>query len=144
MATFTAYYRVSTAKQGQSGLGLEAQKATAQTFVASRGQIVEEYIEIESGKKNNRPKLAAAIAHAQATGSTLLIAKLDRLARNAGFIFALRDAGVIVRAVAPRTLALCPPLVMTDAEVDRVVDTLAEVTGRLPGEQRSPTRGATR
>ena len=94
MATFTAYYRVSTAKQGQSGLGLEAQKATAKTFAASRGEIVEEYVEVESGKKNDRPKLAAAIAHSKATGSTLLIAKLDRLARNAGFIFALRDAGV--------------------------------------------------
>jgi DNA invertase Pin-like site-specific DNA recombinase len=94
MATFTAYYRVSTAKQGQSGLGLEAQRATAQAFAASRGQIVEEFVEVESGKKNDRPKLAAAIAHSKATGSTLLIAKLDRLARNAGFIFALRDAGV--------------------------------------------------
>ena len=94
MATFTAYYRVSTKQQGASGLGLEAQKATAQTFAASRGEIVEEYVEVESGKKNDRPKLAAAIAYAQATGSTLLIAKLDRLARNAGFIFALRDAGV--------------------------------------------------
>ena len=94
MSTFTAYYRVSTAKQGQSGLGLEAQRATAQAFASSRGQIVQEFVEVESGKKNDRPKLAAAIAHSKATGSTLLIAKLDRLARNAGFIFALRDAGV--------------------------------------------------
>lgn len=94
MQKFTAYYRVSTAKQGQSGLGLEAQRATAQAFASNRGQIVEEFVEVESGKKNDRPKLAAAIAHSKANGSTLLIAKLDRLARNAGFIFALRDGGV--------------------------------------------------
>lgn len=91
MKNFIAYYRVSTAKQGQSGLGLEAQKATAQTFAASRGQIVEEYIEIESGKKSDRPKLAAAIAQSKATGATLLIAKLDRLSREVRFIFELRD-----------------------------------------------------
>ena len=94
MATFTAYYRVSTVKQGQSGLGLEAQRATAQAFALSRGQIVEEFVEIESGKKNDRPKLIAAIAHSKATGSTLLIAKLDRLARNVAFIATMMDAGV--------------------------------------------------
>lgn len=92
-AQYTAYFRVSTKQQGQSGLGLEAQRAQAQQFAASRGSIIAEFVEVESGKKNDRPKLAAAIAHAKATGSTLLIAKLDRLARNAAFIFQLRDAG---------------------------------------------------
>ena len=57
-------------------------------------QVVGTFVEIESGKKNNRPQLAAAIAEAKRTGATLVIAKLDRLARNAAFIFALRDAGV--------------------------------------------------
>lgn len=95
---FTAYFRVSTQKQGQSGLGLEAQKAAAESFAQSRGAIIAEFVEVESGKRNDRPKLAEAIEHAKANGSTLLIAKLDRLARNAGFIFALRDSGVDFQA----------------------------------------------
>ena len=90
---FTTYYRVSTQKQGQSGLGLESQQATAHEFARTRGQIIAEFTEIESGKRNDRPILKQAIEHAKASGSTLLIAKLDRLARNAGFIFALRDSG---------------------------------------------------
>jgi len=94
MNTYIAYCRVSTTRQGQSGLGLEAQQAAVQAFVASRGVIAQEFIEVESGKKDTRPQLAAALAAAKATGATLLIAKLDRLSRNVGFIFALRDSGV--------------------------------------------------
>ncbi|RZJ85883.1 MAG: recombinase family protein [Hymenobacter sp.] len=84
---YVPYYRVSTACQGQSGLGLEAQRAAVGTFVADPAQLLGEFVEIESGKKNQRPQLLVAIAAARAT---LLIAKLDRLSRNAGFIFALR------------------------------------------------------
>jgi DNA invertase Pin-like site-specific DNA recombinase len=91
---YTPYYRVSTQKQGMSGLGLEAQRAAVQAFVADSAQLGPEYVEIESGKKNHRPQLLAAIAEARRVGATLLIAKLDRLSRNAGFIFALRDSGV--------------------------------------------------
>jgi len=91
---YVPYYRVSTARQGQSGLGLEAQQAAVQSFVTDPSQLLTEYIEVESGKKNQRPQLLAAIAAARAAGATLLIAKLDRLSRNAGFIFALRDSGV--------------------------------------------------
>ena len=98
MKRFIAYYRVSTQKQGASGLGLEAQRAQAVSFAAGRGEIVAEFVEIESGKRNDRPKLAEAIEQTKTTGGTLLIAKLDRLARNAGFIFALRDAGVDFQA----------------------------------------------
>lgn len=98
MKAFTAYYRVSTQKQGQSGLGLEAQRAAALLFASGRGEIVAEFVEVESGKRNDRPKLAAAMDYAKTHGATLLIAKLDRLARNAGFIFALRDAGVDFQA----------------------------------------------
>jgi DNA invertase Pin-like site-specific DNA recombinase len=94
MATYIPYYRVSTARQGQSGLGLEAQQAAVRAFVTDASQLLGEYVEIESGKKNQRPQLLAAIAAARACGGTLLIAKLDRLSRNAGFIFALRDSGV--------------------------------------------------
>ena len=93
MKSYVVYLRVSTHKQGQSGLGLEAQRAAVGTF-APGAQVVGEFIEIESGKKNQRLQLAAAMALAKGKGATLLIAKLDRLSRNAGFIFQLRDAGV--------------------------------------------------
>jgi DNA invertase Pin-like site-specific DNA recombinase len=92
--TYTPDYRVSTQKQGNSGLGLDAQRAAVRAFVQDPSQLVGEFVEIESGKKNQRPQLLAAIAEARRVGATLLIAKLDRLSRNAGFIFALRDSGV--------------------------------------------------
>ena len=91
---YTPYYRVSTQKQGISGLGLEAQQAAVRAFVADHAQLLGEFVEIESGKKNQRPQLLAAMAEARRVGSTLLIAKLDRLSRNASFILALRDSGV--------------------------------------------------
>jgi DNA invertase Pin-like site-specific DNA recombinase len=89
MPAYFAYYRVSTKQQGASGLGLEAQQAAVASFFKG-GQPQGEYVEVESGKKNQRPQLLAAMA----AGGVLLIAKLDRLSRNASFIFALRDSGV--------------------------------------------------
>lgn len=94
LRTYTPYYRVSTQKQGVSGLGLEAQKAAVRAFVQYPAQLLTEYVEVESGKQNQRPQLLAAMAEARRVGSTLLIAKLDRLSRNASFILALRDSGV--------------------------------------------------
>jgi DNA invertase Pin-like site-specific DNA recombinase len=90
---YVAYYRVSTAKQGASGLGLEAQQYAVAAFLKD-GKIAGEYIEVESGKKNNRPQLVAAIEQARKLKATLVIAKLDRLSRNASFIFTLKDSGV--------------------------------------------------
>lgn len=93
MQKFIAYYRVSTDKQGASGLGLEAQQASVRKYATDRA-LLAEYSEVESGKKNARPMLAQALAHAAATGATLLIAKLDRLSRNAAFVLELQNSGV--------------------------------------------------
>lgn len=95
---YVAYYRVSTAKQGKSGLGLEAQEAAALAFIAGKGsdaKLLASFTEAESGKKTeNRPELAKAMEHARLTGASLLIAKLDRLSRDAHFLLGLQKAGV--------------------------------------------------
>jgi DNA invertase Pin-like site-specific DNA recombinase len=89
-----AYYRVSTAQQQRSGLGLEAQESDVKRYAAAcGGTIIRAYTETESGKRADRPELAKAISHARRAGSKLVIAKLDRLARNVAFISALMDNG---------------------------------------------------
>jgi DNA invertase Pin-like site-specific DNA recombinase len=81
---FVAYERVSTKRQGASGLGLAAQRKSIDDFVASRGdEVIARFVEVESGKLADRPELAKALHLAKVTGATLLIAKLDRLSRNA-------------------------------------------------------------
>jgi DNA invertase Pin-like site-specific DNA recombinase len=92
---FVSYLRVSTDKQGRSGLGLEAQRdAVARYLNGGRWKLVAEYVEVESGKRNSRPQLQAAISHAKATGAKLVIARLDRLARNLHFVSSLQERGV--------------------------------------------------
>lgn len=92
---FISYLRVSTQRQGRSGLGLEAQrKAVADFLNGGSWELLGEYIEVESGKKNDRPKLAKALAACKATGAQLVVAKLDRLARNVAFISQLMESGV--------------------------------------------------
>jgi DNA invertase Pin-like site-specific DNA recombinase len=97
---FIAYYRVSTASQGRSGLGLEAQQAAVRMFLnGGRWSLLEEFTEVESGKRNDRPQLAKALATCRLTGATLVVAKLDRLARNARFLLSIvegcGDGGVV-------------------------------------------------
>ena len=96
---YVAYYRVSTKKQGKSGLGLEAQQEQVRRFVNCSDCILSEFTEVESGKNNDRPQLAEAIKTAKENNATLVIAKLDRLSRNASFIFSLKDAQVDFVAV---------------------------------------------
>ena len=92
--SFVAYYRVSTQRQGKSGLGLDAQRADVARFSQDKGKIVAEFTEVETGKNNSRPQLQAAIGCAIDKNATLLIAKLDRLSRDAEFIFHLRNSQV--------------------------------------------------
>jgi DNA invertase Pin-like site-specific DNA recombinase len=95
MKSLIAYYRVSTQRQGQSGLGLDAQRAVVAAFAEARKmKIVGEYIEIESGRKRNRPQLSAALMTCKKQRATLVVAKLDRLARNVGFLHTLLDSHV--------------------------------------------------
>lgn len=90
---YVAYYRVSTQRQGASGLGLGAQRTSVNAYLSNKGQLIGEFTDVESGKNNNRPELLRAIACCKEKGGILLIAKLDRLTRNVAFIFTLRDSG---------------------------------------------------
>lgn len=97
---FVAYYRVSTVRQGRSGLGLEAQRqAVADYLDGGRWKLVAEYVEVESGTKAGRPELTKALTACRLHGATLVVAKLDRLARNAAFLLTLRDSGIEFVAV---------------------------------------------
>ena len=92
---FVSYLRVSTDKQGRSGLGLEAQReAVARYLNGGSWKLVAEYVETESGKRSDRPKLAAALGHAKAIGATVVFAKLDRLTRNVDLLRTLVSSDV--------------------------------------------------
>ena len=95
---FVAYYRVSTDRQGRSGLGLEAQqKAVTDYLNGGAWELVGEFIEVESGKKADRPQLARAIDACRKHKARLVIAKLDRLSRNLAFVATLMEFGCGVR-----------------------------------------------
>jgi DNA invertase Pin-like site-specific DNA recombinase len=97
---FVAYYRVSTQRQGRSGLGLEAQQTAVRDFLnGGDWRLVAEVTEVESGKRSDRPKLAEAVKLCRLHGAVLIIAKLDRLARNVAFISNLMESGVEFHAV---------------------------------------------
>jgi len=90
-----SYIRVSTRKQGESGLGLEAQRAAVDMYVRQTGaKALANYKEVESGRDMDRPELVKALAHCRRSKSTLVVAKMDRLSRNAAFLLALRDSKV--------------------------------------------------
>lgn len=134
------YYRVSTAKQGRSGLGLEAQRHAIETFCATRGcKMLAQFTEVESGKGNDRPELIKALHLAKVTGCTLVIAKLDRLSRNAAFLMTLKDAGVdFVCADMPDANSLTIGIMALIAQQER------EATSRRTKEalQAAKARGA--
>ncbi|BAT60614.1 DNA-invertase hin [Variibacter gotjawalensis] len=95
---FVVYLRVSTSRQGQSGLGIEAQRSAVREYLRDdKGKIVDEFVEIESGLKASRPQLEAALAAARTRRAALIVAKVDRLTRSVAFLSRLLEAGVDVR-----------------------------------------------
>ena len=96
---YILYFRVSTQRQGRSGLGLEAQRKSVTDYLSDKNaNVIDEVTEIESGRKTTRVKLAAAIDLCKATNATLLVAKFDRLSRNASFLLQLKESGVKIAA----------------------------------------------
>ena len=118
---FVAYYRVSTAAQGRSGLGLEAQKAAVLAFLnGGPWKLLGEFTEIESGANNDRPQLAKALNACRLKGATLVIAKLDRLSRDAHFLLGLEKAGVdFVAADMPSANRMTVGILAVVAEEER-------------------------
>lgn len=122
MTKAVAYYRVSTAKQGASGLGLEAQREAVESMCTSRGWeiIAPPFTEIESGKRDDRPELAAAIERCRLTGAVLVVAKLDRLTRNLAFLATLQDSGIkFVAADMPEANELTVHIMAAVAQAER-------------------------
>jgi DNA invertase Pin-like site-specific DNA recombinase len=97
---YVVYLRVSTQRQGRSGLGLEAQRSAVNDYLArvseryKRGSVLAEFVEVESGKHDDRPELAKAMRRCRLTGAVLLVAKLDRLSRNKAFLLSLMESKV--------------------------------------------------
>lgn len=118
---FVSYLRVSSAKQGRSGLGLEAQrKAVAEYLNGGAWELSGEFVEVESGKLDGRPQLEAALAMCELTGATLVVAKLDRLSRNVAFLAALQDSGArFVAADMPEANELTIHIMAAVAQAER-------------------------
>jgi DNA invertase Pin-like site-specific DNA recombinase len=121
MVKFVAYYRVSTERQGRSGLGLDAQQNAVRAFLNDGArELLAEYTEVESGRIKDRPQLQAAIAQCRKCKARLVIAKLDRLARNAAFLLTLRDSGIdFVAADMPNADRLTVGILALMAEHER-------------------------
>lgn len=96
MTTYISYCRVSTLRQGRSGLGLAAQREAINNHVGKNGEIIAEYQDIESGRADNRLELSRALDHARRTSAVLVIAKLDRLSRNSAFLLNILESNVTV------------------------------------------------
>lgn len=149
---YVAYYRVSTRKQGQSGLGLEAQRKAVMDHLRSRDNVIAEFTEVESGKRKDRPALMEAIERARLTNSRLIVAKLDRLARNLHFITTLMEAKVkFVAADMPDAnnltvhilAAVAEAEALTISERTKVALAAAKARGRKLGNDGSNLRNQT-
>lgn len=118
---FVAYYRVSTARQGKSGLGLDAQKRAVADFLnGGSWQLMAEFVEVESGKADDRPELEQALAMCELTNATLVVAKLDRLSRNLAFLARLQESGArFVAADMPEANELTIHIMAAVAQAER-------------------------
>ena len=118
---FVAYYRVSTARQGKSGLGLDAQKKAVADFLnGGSWQLLAEFVEVESGKADGRPQLEQALAMCDLTNATLVVAKLDRLSRNLAFLARLQESGArFVAADMPEANELTIHIMAAVAQAER-------------------------
>ena len=136
------YERVSTARQGASGLGIEAQRQAIDGFVAQRkATLIARFTEVESGRNPDRPELGKALHLAKVTGATLVIAKLDRLSRNAAFLLTLRDSGVKFAAVdLPEANDLTVGIMALVAQAEREAISQADQGGAGGGQE--PRRAA--
>jgi len=141
MTKFISYRRVSTVQQGRSGLGLEAQRTDVAKYQPNLG----EFVEVESGKKSDRPQLAKALVQCKLTGATLIIAKLDRLSRDAHFLLGLEKAGVdFIAADMPNANRLTVGVMALVAEQEgraisaRTKAALAQSTKKLGGWRGGP------
>lgn len=118
---FVSYLRVSTGRQGASGLGLEAQRKAVSDFLnGGEWTLIDEYVEVESGAHDDRPKLAEALARCRLHDATLVIAKLDRLSRDACFLLGLQKAGVrFVAADMPEANEMVVGIMAVVAQAER-------------------------
>jgi DNA invertase Pin-like site-specific DNA recombinase len=118
---FVAYYRVSTARQGRSGLGLDAQRKAVTDFLnGGSWELLSEFVEVESGKNDDRPQLEQALATCDLSGATLVVAKLDRLSRNLAFLAKLQDSGArFVAADMPEANELTIHIMAAVAQAER-------------------------
>ncbi len=118
---FVSYYRVSTSRQGKSGLGLDAQrKAVTDYLNGGSWDLIGEFVEVESGKVDDRPQLNAALAQCELTGAKLVVAKLDRLSRNVAFLAALQESGTrFVAADMPEANELTIHIMAAVAQAER-------------------------
>lgn len=127
LCRYVGYYRVSTKRQGESGLELEAQQAAVVAYLPGRGELVRAFAEVESGKKDDRPELQKALAYATAINRTLVIAKFGRLSRDAHFLFGLQKARVkFVACDMPDATELTIGILVLVAQNER------EATGAAP------------
>ena len=131
---YIAYYRVSTKKQGDSGLGLASQKTAVENFLRPEDKLLAEYQEVESGTKTNRKELTKAIVDCRKHDATLLVAKLDRLARNVEFVYKLKNSSVkFISLDNPEANNITVGLLAVMAEEEnrlrseRITDALAEI-----------------
>ena len=135
MNAYVSYLRVSTTRQGIDGLGIEAQRAAVEWLVQdNEGLLLAEYREVESGKANKRPELDAALTRCRKESATLVVAKLDRLSRNAGFLLSLRDSGVnVVCCDYPEAdrFMIGVLALMAERERDMISQRTKEALGRL-------------